>query len=314
MDGKYDTEFPNSYISEQLEQISRSIKLVNSLAFYDKFIFDLDSVITQDKLKGKKIQDIATNTDSFNKSASGTATIIGTSIDQKELILLTCAHIIDFPDTIYSFFTDRQGNKLDIIESISLKIRQTNYSDFPGGGQLETVLIDNDKDVALVSGKIRDINIFSYPVFKYPLGESSELNWGNFVYTFGFPMHHKMISKALVSIPAQSGLNYFMIDAVVNRGFSGGLVLAIRDGAPNFELVGMISWVPAEKEYILKPKPLVNEQRYQVDAEYDGENYVGVVEGIKYGVTKVLRIETIKQTLKDQRSKLKKYSLVKYLE
>ena len=47
--------------------------------------------------------------------------------------------------------------------------------------------------------------------------------------------------------------NIFLVDAVFNRGYSGGIVLAIRDGVPNFELVGLVKSVPAEYEYVMKP-------------------------------------------------------------
>ena len=46
----------------------------------------------------------------------------------------------------------------------------------------------------------------------------------------------------------------FMVDAMFSRGFSGGIVLAIRDGVPNFELVGMIKLVSAHSSFVLTPE------------------------------------------------------------
>ncbi|MCK7529466.1 MAG: hypothetical protein MZV64_73895 [Ignavibacteriales bacterium] len=53
-----------------------------------------------------------------------------------------------------------------------------------------------------------------------------------------------MVTKAIVSNPSRDESGSFLVDAVVNNGMSGGLVLAIKDGVPNFEMVGMIQWVP----------------------------------------------------------------------
>jgi hypothetical protein len=131
---------------------------------------------------------------------------------------------------------------------------------------------------------------FRFRTFDFPLGKANELRWGTFVYVFGFPANYKMISKGIVSNPNYDKKSSFIIDAVANQGLSGGIVLAIRDGVPNFELVGMVLTAPAEYEYVLRPK---KDDVVLLGSEYIGPVITGARKNIKYGITKVLAIESI---------------------
>jgi hypothetical protein len=96
---------------------------------------------------------------------------------------------------------------------------------------------------------------------------------------------------------------------------SGGLVLAIRDGVPNFELVGMIQWVPEEEENIMVPKPLKNNERYNPIVPYKGEEYVKRFSSIRYGIARVISAEKISSFLTENSSILtkKKYYLDRFM-
>ena len=100
------------------------------------------------------------------------------------------------------------------------------------------------------------------------------------------------------------GQGSFLIDAVVNRGFSGGIVLGIRDGIPNFELVGIIRAIPEETEYVLQPERLKNNIQYSPVVPYRGDAYAIQKEDLKYGIAKVIPIEIIEGFLKDNKEKL----------
>lgn len=294
-DGKYDSEFPFYNASDELEKISKSIKLINSLAFYRRYHFPLASKIRFAELKKLDLQSTASYTETFNKSASGTAAIVSKGFNS--VMLLTSAHIIDFADTIFSYYSDQAGRRLDYLESVSVKLNQSIYSNFYGGAELEVLVADTNVDVALIGVKF--VNPITSDIYYYPFnpGNSNELTWGTFVYIFSFPIHNKMITKGIVSKPESSDPKFFLIDAVMNRGSSGGIVLAVRDGVPNFELVGIISWVPADRKTVLAPKQLVNDQEYQIDAVYEGSLYITDIENVKYGITKAVTIEKIKETI-----------------
>jgi hypothetical protein len=224
--------------------------------------------------------------------------------NQGTVALISVAHVVSFPDTIISHFINPDGSFSPYIQSVSVKTKQTNYiPDFPDEGEVEVLLLDKARDVALLGKHYLPKKTFSIPVFKYPWGKSSELEWGSFVYVFGFPMNYKMISKALVSSPNKEK-HSFLIDAVFNRGYSGGIVLAIRDGVPNFELVGLVRSVPAEFEYTLRP--LTKEQDFDFNPmlAYKGEAYVDKEQVLRTGITKVIGIEVMRDFILEHKEEL----------
>ncbi|MFZ5946566.1 MAG: S1 family peptidase [Stygiobacter sp.] len=308
-DGKYDSEFPYRNSSEQLEEISNNIRLINSIAFYVSYIFPEESKLFRGQIlnidfKKKAIQEIT-----FNKTASGTATIISNKLGS--VVLLTVSHVVSFPDTIYSYFLNKDGSLSTYVQSISIKTKQTNYiPDFPGNGEVEIIVNDKTLDVALLGQQYLGNQALNLLPFKYPWGNSSELEWGSFIYVFGFPMNYKMISKGIVSNPTKDK-NTFLIDAVFNPGSSGGIVLAIRDGVPNFELVGLVKSVPAEFQLNVHPFSNVNEIDFNPMIPYKGEIYVEREQILRTGITKVIGIEAVKDFILKNKDKisLKGYSI-----
>lgn len=63
---------------------------------------------------------------------------------------------------------------------------------------------------------------------------------------------------------------------------AGGLILAIRDGVPHFELVGMVRSVASDEEYYLRPAS--NDKRYYEIFPYRGDVYVDTREKVHYGL------------------------------
>lgn len=301
-DGKYDSEFPYKNSSQQLEEVSNSIRLINSIAFYESYVFDQKNKLTLKQLLQTDIENKAAEKVFFNRTASGTGTII--FAHQGLVALLTVAHIVSFPDTVVSYFVNRDGTSSQFVESISIKSKQTNYiSDFPGNGELEIILQDKNIDVAILGKKYSPNETNNLTTFSYPWGNSIELEWGSFIYVFGFPMNYKMISKGIVSSPGKEK-HTFIIDAVFNRGYSGGIVLAIRDGVPNFELVGIVKSVPAEFENTLRPLIKERDLDYNPMLPYKGEVYVDKEQVLRIGITKVIGIEIVKDFLISRKDEL----------
>jgi len=290
-DGKYDSEFPYNNSSTQLEKISKSIKLLNSIAFYTGYVFETSSSITVNQLKNINFEKTAVQKVYFNRTSSGTATLIYK--DQEKIGLLTVAHIVNYPDTIISYFVNPDGSFSNYVQSVSVKSKQSNFApDLPRNGELEIILLDKAKDIAVLGMKASTSESFMLTKFEYPWGKSNELEWGSFVYVFGFPMNLKMISKGIVSKSSKEN-NNFLIDAVFNRGYSGGIVLAIRDGVPNFELVGLVKSVPAEFEYTLRPLNKEHDIDYNPMLPYKGDAYVDKEQTLRIGITKVIAIEQV---------------------
>ncbi|MBT8386093.1 MAG: hypothetical protein KJO12_01660, partial [Ignavibacteria bacterium] len=80
LDGKYDSEFPYKGCSDQLEQISKSIKRINSTAFYRTYTFDQSDKLTLYDINSDNISNLAVIEGYADQSSSGTATIIYSEI------------------------------------------------------------------------------------------------------------------------------------------------------------------------------------------------------------------------------------------
>ncbi len=189
---------------------------------------------------------------------------------------------------------------------MAIKIREHYFiNEIPGEGDFEVLVSDKKRDLALLTKKASHDQFQKIKPFKYPLGESSNLELGSFVYIIGYPMGHKMITKGIVSNTRDDKSDSFLIDALFNRGFSGGIILAIRDGVPNFELVGIAKSVSAKNEYILTPSPLKSTQQYDTLYPYDGDIHIKRYDNINYGITYTISTDEIIDFLKDNESTLK---------
>jgi hypothetical protein len=303
-DGKYDSEFPYKSSSEELERISESVQRINCTAFYKIYRFGENNDVTYRMLNEDYLKNKAVSEEYGNNSLAGTAFTV--SSENGAIALITCAHIVSFPDTIVSYRTDSNGRLTPFIETISIKDKEHIYvAGFPEGSEVELLAKDDQADIAILGKKYSPQTGFRIPVFPYPVGYSRELEWGTFVYLFGYPINYQMITKAIVSSPNRDSQGSFLVDAVVNPGFSGGLVLAIRDGVPHFEMVGMVQWVPEDEETFLAPKKLNSGRTYNTLIPYTGEIFPVKHKSIKYGITKVIPVEAIKSFLNKHRVRLK---------
>ncbi|MGD0339325.1 MAG: serine protease [Bacteroidota bacterium] len=298
-DGKYDSEFPYKSCSEQLEKIGESIKLLNCIAGYKSYTLPSGSMLRKNDLTMDLIEKQAVHVQYISNTSSGTATVIYSQ--GFKLAVLTCAHIFSFPDTIISYFPDSDGLPTENVQSIAFRTSLLSYiADLPERGEMEILAVDKINDIAILGKTFETPK--PVPVFNYPVGRAKELEWGTFVYMFGYPLANKMVTKAIVSSPRKDSRGSFLLDAVFNRGFSGGVILAIRDGIPNFELVGIVSSVPADYENVLTPTQANTDMEYDANIPYHGEVYVRRKLNIKYGVTQAISMETIKEFVEKNKS------------
>lgn len=310
---KYDTEFPYRDSSPVLEKVAETIHRISSIAFYEAYVYNKNSKlklkdINTDNLEANAIEKIF-----FNKTSSGTGTTIYS--ENRKLALLTCNHIVNYPDTIITYWADKNGAVTNFVKSISVKKNENIYAvGFPQLSKLKIIASDKKSDLALLGVTFSVDYPGKFPVFSFPIGKSNQLDWGTFVYLFGFPMNYKMLSRAIVSKPNNNNGGLFLIDGVVNRGFSGGLVLAIRDGIPNIELVGIIRSVPKDILYSLQPEELKNNRRYDPLVPYKGNIYLNAEERIKYGITEVISTEMIEKFLTSHQEQISKegFGLIKF--
>jgi hypothetical protein len=291
-DGRYDSEFPYKNCSSQLKQITNTITKLYCIAKYETYLFDYDEGVTGKNIH-KKIQE-----KKYRKNHVSSESVAGTAIlihyDNNRVAFLTCAHIINFPDTLLSYHHKKFSFSDDYIHSASIKKSQTIFSqDVPGDKKLEILCMDKQNDIALL-GKAIEESKSQKRIFDYPLGDSKSLEWGSFTYIIGYPIGRQMITKGIVSNPDFNEKGSFMIDALFNEGFSGGAILAVKDGVPNFELVGIAKSVAVTHENILKPEKESHEYVYNPNTPYEGQTYVKLRKKINYGVTYAVSTSLIK--------------------
>lgn len=309
-DGQYDSEFPYKECSKQLEEMFRSVFRVSHMAYYETFVFSENHPVTYSQIKREIPSDRAVRKRVDNRGSAGTAILIFQSLDK--LAFLTCAHVVDKPDTLITLLHEGEVTEESLVQSVSIKTREVIF--VPAAfdiGELSVLAADHEQDIAILGADEMD-SVLKPPAFGYPMGRSAELEWGDFVYVLGYPIGHQMVTRGIVSQPSMiQKKGCFLIDVNFNKGFSGGLVIAVRDGVPNFELVGMAKSVSAGIEYVLRPEKEVGEYLYDATIPYQGDVFVNRKTEINYGVTHVICVEAIKEFIEAHRESLRNqgYSL-----
>jgi hypothetical protein len=304
-DGKYDSEFPYRGCSKQLEEISESVQMVSAISYYRSFTFDEREQLTPAAVTSEVLDARYKKSTIFTNQQSGTATVISTS--ERRVVLLTCAHVVSFPDTLYAYYPGPDHKPGKYLRVMALKEKQSLYvAVFPEGGDVDIIAMDKELDVALL-GKTFIMSPFP-PIhaFPYPAGKARELEWGSFVYLFGYPSGKKMVTKAIVSNPNKDRNGMFYVDAVFNRGFSGGIALAVRDGVPNFELTGIMRLMLGHTSYVLSPPPDDSGGAYDTSIPYQGEIFIQRHTDIDYGIAQAIPIEAIQDFIAARREELQR--------
>lgn len=302
-DGKYDTEFPYKTCSKQIGEVARSIKKIHCIAEYKTYIFPHEMKVTEDMIDRKFLRQDNIIKQFDSESVIGTATVI--FYNGERIGLLTSAHIVNYPDTIIGYYEVFKKGEIETIQTFSVKSRQLNYvRDLPISKNLKILAIDEHQDIAILGEEVDKDRKREVHVFNYPMGDSDELEWGSFVYIMGFPSGYQMITRGIVSTPGGKHKKNFLIDALFNKGISGGIVLAIRDGVPNFEMVGMAKSVAANYENIIVPEEESHVRKYNPSMPYEGNTYVKVKKNINYGITYSVASNSIKDFIQEHQLEL----------
>lgn len=298
-DGKYDSEFPYKGCSEQLEEISSSVKFINCISYYENYVFDPNKKIKKSQLAKADLDTITAFRSRHESSSSGTGLVI--LYENRKIALLTCAHVVSNDDTIYYWRSDELGNSTSDLSGIAVKARDLIY--VPDLPDVEFDILKSDKhlDIAVIGKGDTPDTWQNVNVFNFPFGRAKDLEWGSFVYIFGYPLGYKTVTKAIVSSPDRDRSGSFIIDSFFNRGFSGGIILGIRDGVPNFELVGVVKAVFGAYDYVLVPEEEFDYFKHNPANPYSGKVYVNRKVNIQYGLSKAVPVEAVLQFLKQNR-------------
>jgi hypothetical protein len=314
-DGKYDSEFPYRGCSTQLEKISETVRMINCTAYYKNYLFSSEAKIRLKDLQSPSLKQRAVKEVFLSQNSTGSGTIIFS--ENRRIALITCAHVVDFSDTIITYYHGEDRKGTEFIQSFMVKDHQSNsVASIQDAHNLEILAMDKESDLVVIGQILYGQMEKKITVFNYPFGKARELEWGSFVYLFGYPAGYQMVTKGIVSNPNRNKRGSFLIDAVINRGFSGGIILAIRDGVPNFELVGMATFVPARQQYFMTPFKGGKVFDFEIDEPFRGDVYIESRTDIIYGLAPAISSEIIVDFLESNQQQLKDkgYDLRSFIE
>jgi hypothetical protein len=292
-DDQYDSEFPYKNCSRELEEISRSVHKVIYTAYYKTYQFNRKFRLLKEQVNEKSLYK-SESIDYNNHSIAGTATVIYSQLSN--VALLASAHNVNQVDTLYTYY-GKLKQKTEFIQSISIKqSERISVPDLPDNGLVKILAQDRERDIAILGKTYKKAIQQQIPVFDYPFGNAKKLQWGSFVYLFGFPKGLKMITRGIVSDPHRDKHGNFLVDALINRGFSGGIILAIRDGAPNFEFVGLGISTSSDEGLFLVPDM---DENFSENSLYNGDIYVERKSSINYGICRAVSAEAVVEMMRD---------------
>jgi hypothetical protein len=312
-DGRYDTEFQGPEFARALDAISKSVLKIYCMVEYDHYQVDTNSAFTSKDLAAGQLQLRTIQRSNTIESVYGSATLL--SNDGGKLVLLTCAHIFDYPDTVISYYEPQLNMKVTGIESVSIKRQQSQFiREMPAGDLLKIIAIDFNLDIAFLGAKSNHESISKLSPLSFASGNDRLLDRGSQVYVFGFPAGYQMVTSAMVGNPTVGKQGDFLLDANFNQGISGGAVLAVRDGMPNLELVGIAKSASAIYTNVIKPDSEIDQQRYDPKQPYEGQLFVERQRNVNYGVTFAISINTIRNFYRLNSAKFAQsgYSLEKF--
>lgn len=299
----YTTSFPTRDVSRELKNIQKSVKRISATGIYATYYID-DRLITREGLKAFDLQNIASRKVSSNESTAGTA--ISIFENQRQVALLTNAHVVNFPDTLISYIERKDVPPNTFVKSIKIKQSQNNIIyDLPNIGRFDIIGLDEEDDLSLLKVSRNNFPKLEAPLLPVTIGNPADLEWGSFVYIIGYPKGYPMITRGIVSDPRRNSDDDFLTDALFNPGISGGLMIATRDNFNTFEWVGMTNTASADLQKVLVPNP-IKASEYQTFDPYLDSAFVEVKTQLTYGITQSIPMKKIIAFLQDHERALRR--------
>lgn len=291
----YTSAFPQRDVTDQLKGVQQSVVRIVATGFYDSYSFE-GKYVTLEDIKTNNLKKLASIYYSTEESTAGTSIILDQS--DRGSLLITCEHIVAFPDTVINYYEGDNIPNETYIQALSIKKRQNNLV-YTGSEIKSFEILSSDRrlDLALLNAKFeQNSNLDPYPL-NIESGDSNFLQLGSFLYILGFPKGYPMITRGLASSSESWNDRFFVTDASFNPGISGGLILATNDNFNSFKWVGMASASNASREDILVPRP--NVEYPKATRPYVDSVFVQKKTRINYGITQAIPINKIKEFLQE---------------
>ncbi|MBN2638606.1 MAG: trypsin-like peptidase domain-containing protein [Bacteroidales bacterium] len=288
-------------IADGLESLSKSVYKVTVIAFYEVYTFAEDSHLKRNELNSVRLRKTSIDHEIIHRTVLGT--VIPVYYDGTTAGFLTCAHVVAFPDSAFTYYkTGSQVNKQSSLRSLAVKMKQQNFISDLQGGEVSVVATDHDHDISFLKMDIKSRD--THPILlPFLPGSTLTMNWGTRLYVLGYPMGKKMVTSALYSKPSSPRSGLFLLDAVFNKGFSGAPVVEYSGQPPYFRWVGMASSIASEDFTYLSPD-MSKQTHFSSSEPYTGNITVNTAKVINYGVSYSVSIEQIKRFIQENRGLL----------
>jgi hypothetical protein len=309
--GYYLTAFPEHDIPGQLEEAFRAVKRIQVEGVYEHFRFSTEAPPREGDHLGPEV--LARAVDTFSSSITRQASAVQVARSNRRITLLTNHHVLDLPDTLvkYAQVAGRTPSRPSVprpIEQISVKRRQANLvADVAGIQPFEILAQSGQSDLALLGA--------SYPggtgaevlsVLQTRIGDAARLSWGSVVYVLGHPGGYPIITRGIVSDPAQRATGSFLIDGLWNEGISGAPILAVRGEDGSMEWVGLARAAVGRAEHRLVPDPEAIKDMVDDRLPYEGRIYIEETQRILYGISLSVSMTTIREFVDRNRDELER--------
>ncbi len=284
---------------DALAEIESSILLITCTGLYENYYYDppenFAATIDQESLLCDK--DYSTN------SVAGTGLIIYKN--SSKMVLLTCYHIVDFPDTLKTYYADENKKPSNYLQSLSVQYGLNVFVSHKSGRRSNAKIIATDEknDIALIEA-IPDANVLAELQFPGEFDRNTKVKLGEEVFLLGFPKGNFMVTRGLAS--PTSNVKKFVVDVPFNKGFSGGVVVAFTENYKNYYYLGMANTASVETESVLSPPndPTLIE-RYR-EIPYEGDVYLRNLNLINYGISFIIKLQVIADFLDEEKETLDK--------
>ncbi|MEX0945352.1 MAG: serine protease [Balneolaceae bacterium] len=281
--GYYQNHALSLHVRNQVKNSFDAVRRIHSSIIYRTYQISENGVElpTQSAIRHLDLEQISSNITVDTHTSAGTAVVV--SIVNRRALMLTAAHVVSYPDTVFHFTGDKnwQGESTVYAVSVTQSKSQFVFTD-KGIESIEILASDSRRDLALMS-TLSDISDTDLKNLTIPIGDPNRLDWTDVVYAVGYPRGVQMVTRGIASI-SDHPIRRITVDLSMNRGFSGGPLFAIRNDGSGLEWVGTVTSALGEREVYLSPESLPNDE-YSSTIPYEGALYVKNSPRIFYGIT-----------------------------
>lgn len=298
--GYYQNHALSPHVRNQVIESFESVRRIQSSVIYRTYQFPRNQMPTVAEIPGLFLDEIAFDRTADTHSTAGTAVVI--SINNRRALLLTAAHVVSQPDTLYHFSDVQSDPDNRRVEAVSIAQSKNQYVFTDQGIEvIEMLAQDSRRDIALMK-TVSDVSDTDLKAITIPKGNPNRLDWTDVVYATGYPRGVQMVTRGIAS-RSEHPVRKITLDLSINRGFSGGPIFAVRNDGSGLEWLGTITSAMGERNYYLIPDDVYGED-FNPEMPYRGELYVRSEPRIFYGISNAVDIDEARNFLRENRTVL----------